>query len=95
MNEIFFFSQHSLTPLHWASFTDRASACKLLCALDGVDANAVNDDGDSALDDALRNNSFESVRALLELNVDTSNSVVNDSTVEIVQLLEEHRKRSV
>ena len=86
----------SLTPLHWTSFNDRASTCKLLCALDGVDFNAVNDEGDTALDLAIRHAKVDSVRALLELNVDARKARVAPQTkVEIVQLLNEHRNRSV
>ena len=67
-----------------------------MCALDGVDVNAVNDQGDTALDYAISHYCVFSVRALLELNIDTSKARFNVNTrAEIVQLLEEHRKRSV
>ena len=72
------------------------STCQLLCALDGVDQNALDIDGDTALDKAVCLSKVNSVRALLELNVDTSKAVVTARTnVEIAQLLDEHRKRSV
>ena len=89
------FLQNSQTPLHFACMYGKVSACQLLCALDGVDQNAVDNEGKTALDVAIGENVADCVRALLELNVNTSNSVVNDSIVEIVQLLDEHRKRSV
>ena len=82
--------------MHSASFNGHASTCQLLCALDGVDQNAVANNGKTALDVAVRRSQIDSVRALLELNVDTSKSrVMADTKVEIVQLFEEHRKRSV
>ena len=81
--------------MHYASHNGHTSTCQLLCALDGVDQNAVNDDGKTALDMAIFR-SHDSVRALLEFNVDTSKvRVVGRMNVEIAQLLEEHRKRSV
>ena len=95
MTEIFFFFFHkkSSTPLHCASMY---SMYQLLCALDGVDQNAVNIDGKTALDVAIRHNAVQYVRALLEFNVDTSKAVIGgDTNVAIAQLLEEHRKRSV
>ena len=93
MTEIFFFHKNSWTPLHYAS---DASTCQLLCALDGVDQNAVNIDNKTALDLAISRSQVDSVHALLEFNVDTSKARVTARTnVEIAQLLEEHRKRSV
>ena len=92
----FFSPKKSSTPLHYtSSLSDNASTCKMLCALEGVDQNAVND-GETALDVAIGNNASNCVRALLDFNVDTSTARVEARTkVEIVQLLEEHRKRSV
>ena len=82
--------------MHVASFNGHASACQLLCALDGVDQNAVNNEGETALDVAIVYDAVDSVRALLELNVDMSNAIVDaDTRDEIVQLFDEHRKRSV
>ena len=93
--KLLFFNKKSWTPLHFASFHGLASTCQLLCALDGVDQNAVNDDGKTALDFVIQYSSVGSVRALLELNVDTSKAVIDGDNVEIVLLLDEHRKRSV
>ena len=90
-----FFHEKSWTPLHVASFNGHASTCQLLCAFDGVDVCAVNDDGETALDVAVGRSQVDSVRALLESNVDTSNAVVDADDEEIVQLLDEHRQRSV
>ena len=97
MTEIFlFFTKTSWTPLHCASIEGHASTCQLLCALDGVDQNAVDINGKTALDRAINGSQVDCVRALLELNVDTSKARVDAWTkVEIVQLLEEHRNRSV
>ena len=96
MTEIFFFSQKSWTPLHFASIEGHTSTCQLLCALDGVDQNAVDNEGETALDKSIDDNAVDSVRALLEFNVDTSKArVTADTKVEITQLLEAHRKRSV
>ena len=96
MTEILFFTKKSQTPLHLARSNRNASTCPLLCALDGVDQNAVDIDGETALDVAIRHSLVDSVRALLEFNVDTSTARVTANTnVEIVQLLDEHRKRSV
>ena len=97
MTEIFFFfHKKSMTPLHQASTWDHASTCQLLCALDGVDQNAVNNKGYTAFDGAIRHNAVDCVRALLEFNVDMSEARVDvNAPVEIVQLLDEHRKRSV
>ena len=68
----------------------------MLCALDGVDQNAVNNDGKTALDVAVSFSKVDCVRALLEFNVDTCKArVMANTNVEIVQLLDEHRKRSV
>ena len=73
-----------------------ASTCQLLCALDGVDQNVVNIEGETALDKAIGENDADCVRALLDLNVDTSKVVIDgDTNVKIVQLVDEHRKRSV
>ena len=92
----FFFHKKSWTPLHYASINGRASAFLLLCALDGVDQNAVNNKGETALDIAVRHSKIDAVRALLEFNADTSEVIVTaDTNVEILQLLDEHRKRSV
>ena len=83
-------------PLHFASIEGRTSTCQLLCALDGVDQNVVNNKGETALDKAIGENAVDSVRPLLELNVDASKARVTARTkVAIAQLLEEHRKRSV
>ena len=82
--------------MHVASTRNHASTCQLLCALDGVDQNAVNNEGETALNLAIRRSRVDCVRALLEFNVDTSKArVTADTEVEIVQLLDEHRKRSV
>ena len=96
MTEFFFFHKKSWTPLHCASFNGHASTCQLLFAVDGVDQNAVDFNGKTALDLAIDGSQVDCVRALLELNVDTSKARVTATTkVEIVQLFDEHRKRSV
>ena len=96
MTEIFFFTKKSWTPLHFACVHGKVFTCQLLCALDGVDQNAVDNDGEMALDVAIGDNAADCVRALLEFNVDTSKARVTARTkVAIVQLLDEHRKRSV
>ena len=82
--------------MYCASFNGHASTCRLLCAWDGVDQNAVDINVETALDVAIRRSQIDSARALLELNVDTSKARVDERTsVEIAQLLDEHRKRSV
>ena len=94
--KLFFFHKKSWTPLHLASTWDHASTCQLLCALGGVDQNAVDNEGKTALDLAINRSKVDCVRALLEFNVDTSKArVTADTTAEIVQLLNEHRNRSV
>ena len=91
----FFFTKKSWMPLHVAAANDSADTCQLLCALDGVDQSAVDNYGQTALDFAI-SCSIHLVRALLELNFDTSNVVVDaDANVEIVQLFDDHCKRSV
>ena len=68
----------------------------MLCALDGVDVNAINKLGKTAIACAIGKSRVDAVRALLEFNVDTSKAIVEANTrVEIVQLLDEHRKRTV
>ena len=85
-----------MTPLHFTSIFGRTSTCQLLCALDGVDQNAVNNNDKTALVVAVVHSKVDSVRALLEFNVDTSKARVYANTrVEIVQLLQEQCKRSV
>ena len=92
----FMFHKKSRTPLHSASIEGHTSTCQVMCALDGVDQNAVDINGETALDLAIRRSQVDCVRALLEFNVDTSKAIVKDDTdIEIVQLLDEHRKRSV
>ena len=82
--------------MHEASYLDGTSTCQVICALDGVDQNAIDFNGETALDLAINRSKVDSVRALLELNVDTSKARVTATTkVEIVQLFDEHRKRSV
>ena len=94
MTEFFSFSQNSLTPLHLACMYGKVCIC--LCALDGVDQNAVNNGGKTALDLAIGRSKVDCVRALLEFNVDTSKArVTADTKVEIAQLLDGHWKRSV
>ena len=68
----------------------------MLCALDGVDQNAVDINGETAFDLAVSRSKVGSVRALLEFNVDTSKARVDvNAPVEIAQLFEKHRKQSV
>ena len=83
-------------PLHFAFLHSDVSTCKLLCAVDSVNQNAIANNGETALDLAINRSQVDSLRALLELNVDTSKARITATTkVEIVQLLDEHRKRSV
>ena len=85
-----------MTPLHFACMNNIGGTCQLLCALDGVDQNAVDNEGETALDLAINRSRVDCVRALLELNVDTSEARITATTkAEIVQLLDEHRNRSV
>ena len=71
------------------------NALLLFSAL-GVDENAVDDNGESWLGLAIKSHNTDRVRALLQLNVDTKNVVTNvDTPAAIVQLLGEHRQRSV
>ena len=82
--------------MHFASNKGQTSACQVLCALDGVEQNAVDNRGKTALDKAIGDGAVNCVRALLEFNIDTSEAVrVDADDDEIVHLLEEHRKRSV
>ena len=77
--------------MHFASFNGYANTCQVLCALDGVDQNAVDNKSETALDLAVIYSQVDSVRALRELNVDTSKVRVSAWTkVEITQLLDEH-----
>ena len=93
---LFFHKKKSWTPLHYAARYGEIITCKMLCALDGVDQNAVDNEGETALDFAVGSSKVGSVRALLEFNVDTSKARVTARTkVAIVQLLEEYRKQSV
>ena len=72
------------------------ASCQLLCAVDGVDQKAVDINGETALDLAINRSQVDCMRALLVLNVDTSKAHVTAQTnVEIVHLLEKHRKRPV
>ena len=92
---LLFFHKNSWTPLHFACMFN-VSTCQLLCALDGIDQNAVDNSGQTALDCSVLLSKVGSVRALLEFNVDMSKARVTARTnVAIVQLLEEHHKRSV
>ena len=93
---LFISHNKSWTPLYVACMRGKLFTCQLLCALDGVDQNAVNNEGETALDMAINRSQVDCVRALLEFNVDTTNAAVDAETrVEIAQLFEEHRKRSV
>ena len=77
-------------------YSDVSTCCQVICALDGVDQNAVANDGKTALDLAVSRSQIDCVRALLEVNVDTSEARFYANTnVEIVQLFVEHRNRSV
>ena len=82
----------SQTPLHLPS---SENALLLFSAL-GVDENADDDNGESWLGLAIEFHDTDRVCALLQLNVDTKNVVTNvDTPAAIVQLLGEHRQRSV
>ena len=62
----------------------------------GVLENALNIDGKTALIVAIDFKIIDSVRTLLELNVDTSKATMKrDTPAEIVALLEQHKQRSV
>ena len=68
----------------------------LLTAIKGVDEAAVDNSGDTPLSMAIINKHVGSVRALLELNVDTTKAVTNFYTPpEILDLLRQHKARSV
>ena len=68
----------------------------LLTAIKGVDETAVDNDGDTPLTVAIILKKVDSVRALLELNVDTTKAVTTaDTPPEIVELLRQHQARSV
>ena len=96
MSVVSWLLKKSWTPLHQASTWDHASTCQLLCALDGVDHNTVDNEGKTALDLAINRSKVDCVRALLEFIVDTSKARITAWTqVEIAQLLNEHRKQSV
>ena len=80
-----------MTPFHWAS----SEQMLLLSAL-GVDENAVNFVGHTALVTMITLNVEDKVNVLLKLNVDTSNIVTPaNARVGIVRLLDEHRSRTV
>ena len=62
----------------------------------GVNENALDNKGKTALTTAIDYKKVDSVRALLELNVDTSKATTKrDTPAEIVALLEQHKQRSV
>ena len=68
----------------------------LLTAIKGVDEAAVDNSGDTLLSMAIINKHVGSVRALLELNVDTTKAVTAaDTPPEIIDLLLQHKERSV
>ena len=68
----------------------------LLTAIKGVDETAVNNSGSTPLSSAINRKKVDSVRALLELNVDTTKAVTRaDTPPEIVELLRQHKERSV
>ena len=68
----------------------------LLTAIKGVDEAAVNHKGSTPLSLAIYRKNVDSVRALLELNVDTTTAVTTANTPpEIVELLRQHKARSV
>ena len=82
--------------MHYAAFIDKPDSLKLLSAVVGVNENALTFDGDTALIVAIDFKKVDSVRALLELNVDTSKAKTErGSPAEIVALLEQHKQRSV
>ena len=85
----------SWNAFHCAAWNDKSDSLKLLSAA-GVHENALNIDGKTALIVAINNKIVDSVRALLELNVDTSKAKTErGSPAEIVALLEQHKQRSV
>ena len=85
----------SWTAFHYAAYNDAPDLLKLLSAA-GVNENALNIDGSTALIVAIDNKKVDSVRALLELNVDTSKATTKrDTPAEIVALINAHKRRSV
>ena len=82
--------------MHYAAFIDKPDSLKLLSAVVGVNENALTIDSRTALIVAIDFKKVDSVRALLELNVDTSKAKTErGSPAEIVALLEQHKQRSV
>ena len=80
---------------HCAAWNDTPDSLKRLSAA-GVLENALNIDGKTALIVAIDFKIIDSVRTLLELNVDTSKATMKrDTPAEIVALLEQHKQRSV
>ena len=85
----------SFTAFHHAAVGGKPDSLKLLSAA-GVNENALDNKGKTALTTAIARKKVESVRALLELNVDTSKATTKrDTPAEIVALLEQHKQRSV
>ena len=67
-----------------------------MTAIKGVDETAVDNTGNTPLSLAIFWKKVDSVRALLELNVDTTKAVTTAKTPpEIVELLRQHKARSV
>ena len=85
----------SWTAFHYAAYNDKPDSLKLLSAA-GVNENALTIDSRTALIVAIDNKKVDSVRALLELNVDTSKAKTKrDTPAEIVALIKAHKRRSV
>ena len=82
--------------MHIASLCNQFKLIPLLTAIKGVDEAAVNHKGSTPLSLAIYRKNVDSVRALLELNVDTTTAVTTANTPpEIVELLRQHKARSV
>ena len=90
------FRFYSNRPLHIASRNNQSKMIPLLTAIKGVDETAVTNSGRTPLSVAITYEKVDSVRALLELNVNTTKAVTTANTPsEIVELLRQHKARSV
>ena len=90
------FAFYSNRPLHIASGNNRFKLIPLLTVIKGVDEAAVNNFDRTPLSLAIFYEKVDSVRALLELNVDTTKAVTRaDTPREIIDLLRQHKARSV
>lgn len=90
----------SFTSAHIAASNDHTNLIESLF-LFGIDLEAIDKDGRTALMNAVRSNRIKSVRLLLDLNADTLKpdrfgwTVAQTNNNEMKQLLLEHLKKSV